>query len=74
MRRPATNSSALYSPVHRVPSYVDARGGLVRLSAPISGHVRALAVQSGASVRRGALLAVLDSDRLQADGSSSTAL
>jgi multidrug efflux pump subunit AcrA (membrane-fusion protein) len=59
-----------YSPVHRVPSYVDARGGLVRLSAPIGGHVRELAVEQGATVRRGALLAVLDSDRLRADGGS----
>jgi membrane fusion protein len=59
-----------YSPVHRVPSFVDPRGGLVRLSAPISGHVRELAVEQGALVRRGALLAVLDSDRLRADGGS----
>jgi membrane fusion protein len=59
-----------YSPVNRVPSFVDPRGGLVRLSAPISGHVRELAVEQGATVRRGALLAVLDSDRLRADGGS----
>ncbi len=59
-----------YSPVHRVPSYVDPRGGLVRLSAPISGQVRELAVAQGALVRRGALLAVLDSDPLRADGGS----
>src|SRR5580700_8479294 len=59
-----------YSPVHRVPSYVDPRGGLVRLSAPISGHVRELAVEQGAWVRRGTLLAVLDSDPLRADGGS----
>ena len=59
-----------YSPVHRVPSYVDPRGGLVRLSAPISGHVRELTVEQGALVRRGALLAVLDSDPLRADGGS----
>src|SRR5580658_5237673 len=59
-----------YSPVHRVPSYVDPRGGLVRLSAPISGHVRELAVEQGAVVRIGELLATLDSDRLRADGGS----
>jgi membrane fusion protein len=59
-----------YSPVHRVPSYVDPRGGLVRLSAPISGHVRELAVEQGAWVRRGTLLAVLDSDPLREDGGS----
>ena len=59
-----------YSPVHRVPSYVDPRGGLVRLGAPISGHVRELAVEQGATVRRGALLAVLDSDPLREDGDS----
>jgi membrane fusion protein len=59
-----------YSPVHRVPSYVDPRGGLVRLSAPISGHVRELAVEQGVFVRRGALLALLDSDPLRADGGS----
>jgi membrane fusion protein len=59
-----------YSPVNRVPSYVEPRGGLVRLSAPISGHVRELVVAQGASVRRGALLAVLNSDRLRADGGS----
>jgi membrane fusion protein len=63
-----------YSPVHRVQSYVDARGGLVRLSAPISGHVRERAVEEGASVRRGTLLAVLDSDRLRADGGSQHAV
>jgi membrane fusion protein len=59
-----------YSPIYRVPSYVDPRGGLVRLSAPISGHVRELAVEQGSLVRRGMLLAVLDSDRLRADGGS----
>ena len=59
-----------YAPVHRVPSYVDPRGGLVRLGAPISGHVRELAVEQGATVRRGALLAVLDSDPLREDGDS----
>jgi membrane fusion protein len=59
-----------YSPVHRVASYIDPRGGLVRLSAPISGHVRELVVEQGAFVRRGALLAVLESDRLRADGGS----
>jgi len=59
-----------YSPVHRVPSYVDFRGGLVRLSAPIGGHVRGLAVEQGAFVRRGTLLAMLDSDRLREDGGS----
>ena len=59
-----------YSPVHRVPSYVDARGGVVRLNSPISGRVRELTVEQGARVRRGALLAVIDSDRLRADGSS----
>jgi membrane fusion protein len=57
-----------YSPVHRVPSFVDLRGGLVRLSAPISGQVRELAVEQGAWVRRGTLLAILDSDPLRADG------
>jgi membrane fusion protein len=59
-----------YAPVRRVPSYVDARGGLVRLSAPIGGQVRELAVEPGAVIQRGALLAVLDSDRLRADGGS----
>jgi membrane fusion protein len=59
-----------YAPVHRLPAYVDVRGGLVRLSAPIGGHVRTLAVEQGATVRRGALLAMLDSDRLRADGGS----
>jgi membrane fusion protein len=59
-----------YAPVNRVPSYVDPRGGLVRLSAPISGHVRELAVEQGALVRRGALLAMLDSDPLREEGGS----
>jgi len=66
----AFTATTEYSPVQRVPSYVDPRGGLVRLSAPISGHVRGLAVEQGAFVRRGALLAVLESDRLRADGGS----
>jgi membrane fusion protein len=59
-----------YSPVHRVPSYLDARSGLARLNAPISGQVREIAVREGSTVRKGTLLAVLGSDRLRADGGS----
>jgi membrane fusion protein len=59
-----------YAPVHRIPSYLDARAGLSRLNAPISGQVRQLAVSEGSTVRKGALLAVLGSDRLRADGGS----
>jgi len=59
-----------YSPIQRVPCYVDVRGGLVRLGAPIGGRVHELAVEQGATVHPGTLLASIDSDRLRADGSS----
>jgi len=59
-----------YSPVDRVPCYVDVRGGLVQLWAPTAGYVRELTVEQGASVRRGAILAALDSDQSPADGGS----
>jgi membrane fusion protein len=57
-----------YSPIYRVPSYTDVRGGLVRLSAPVDARVRKIAVEEGASVSEGTLLAVLDTDRQTAVG------
>lgn len=57
-----------YSPVHRVAAFVDARGGLIRLKAPIDGHVARLAVADGAVVRKGDLLAVIGSERLREEG------
>jgi membrane fusion protein len=59
-----------YSPVNRVPCYTDVRAGLARLSAPIGGQVKLIAVAEGAIVRKGDLLAVLGSDRLSTDGGS----
>ncbi len=64
-------SQVEYAPIHRVPAYTDARAGLVRLRSPADGLVvTRLAVKEGAQVKRGALLAVLGSDRLRSDGSS----
>ena len=57
-----------YSPVHRVAAFVDARGGLVRLKAPLDGRVTRLAVNDGAMVRKGDLLAVIGSERLREEG------
>ena len=57
-----------YSPVHRVAAFVDARGGLVRLKAPLDGRVARLAVTDGAVVRKGDLLAVIGSERLREEG------
>lgn len=57
-----------YSPVHRVAAFVDARGGLVRLKAPLDGRVTRLAVSDGAIVRKGDLLAVIGSERLREEG------
>jgi uncharacterized membrane protein (UPF0127 family)/multidrug resistance efflux pump len=59
-----------YSPVHRVPLYTDVRSGIVRLTAPVSGRIVRLAVADGSVVEEGALLAVLGSDKLSADGGS----
>ena len=57
-----------YSPVHRVAAFVDSRGGLVRLRAPLNGRVTRLAVADGAMVRKGDLLAVIGSERLREEG------
>jgi len=57
-----------YSPVHRVAAFVDARGGLIRLKAPLDGRVTRLAVNDGALVRKGDLLAVIASERLREEG------
>ena len=57
-----------YSPVHRVAAFVDARGGLVRLKAPLDGRVTRLAVDDGALVSKGDLLAVIGSERLREEG------
>jgi membrane fusion protein len=57
-----------YSPVHRVAAFVDARGGLIRLKAPLDGRVTRLAVSDGALVGKGDLLAVIGSERLREEG------
>lgn len=57
-----------YSPVHRIASFVDAKGGLVRLKAPLDGRVARIAVADGAMVKRGDLLAVIGSERLSEEG------
>jgi membrane fusion protein len=57
-----------YSPVHRIASFVDARSGLVRLKAPIDGRVSRIAVNDGAMVKKGDLLAVIGSERLREEG------
>jgi membrane fusion protein len=57
-----------YSPVHRIAAFVDARGGLVRLKAPLDGRVARLAVKDGAMVKKGDLLAVIASERLREEG------
>jgi membrane fusion protein len=57
-----------YSPVHRIASFVDTRGGLVRLKAPLDGRIARLAVKDGAMVHQGDLLAVIGSERLRAEG------
>jgi membrane fusion protein len=62
-----------YSPVYRVPLYTDTRSGIVRLTAPVTGHIVRLAVADGTEVEEGALLAILSSDKLSADGSSQRA-
>jgi membrane fusion protein len=59
-----------YSPVHRVPCYVDAAGGLVRLSAPADGRIRRIAVDEGTRVEVGDVLAVLDTDTVHVSGNS----
>jgi multidrug resistance efflux pump len=55
-----------YSPVHRVAAFVDAPAGPVRMVAPRDGRIDQLAVVDGAMVRKGDLLAIIGSDRLQA--------
>ena len=57
-----------YSPVHRVAAFVDSRGGLIRLKAPLDGRVTRLAVADGAIVAKGDLLAVIGSERLREEG------
>jgi membrane fusion protein len=57
-----------YSPVHRIAAFVDARGGLVRLKAPLDGRVSRIAVKDGAMVKKGDLLAVIGSERLREEG------
>ena len=63
-----------YSPVHRVASFVDAKGGLVRLKAPLDGRISRLAVKDGAIVRKGELLAVIGSERLREEGGGERAV
>jgi membrane fusion protein len=63
-----------YSPVHRIASFVDAKGGLVRLKAPIDGRVARLAVKDGAMVKKGDLLAVIGSERLREEGGGERAV
>jgi membrane fusion protein len=62
-------SVAEYAPVHRVPAYTDAQGGLIRLRSPADGLAATrIVVAEGDMVRRGSLLAVLSSDRRRSDG------
>lgn len=57
-----------YAPVHRISSFVDPKGGLVRLKAPIDGRVVRVAVKDGATVKQNELLAVVGADRLRGQG------
>lgn len=60
-----------YSPIHKVPAYLDVKGGLIRLRAPSDGAVaKRILVREGERVGAGDLLAILESDRLRADGAS----
>lgn len=61
---------AEYSKVHRIRAYVDSRGGLARVTSPVDGQITRIAVTDGARVEPGAVLAVLTSDKLNADGGS----
>jgi membrane fusion protein len=59
-----------YSPTYRVPCYTDVESGLTRLTSPIDGQVTELAVTEGDHIKKGALLAVLSTDKLRAGGDS----
>jgi membrane fusion protein len=59
-----------YSPVYRVPCYVDVRDGLARLAAPADGQIAHLSVREGSRVMKDDLLAVLSSDKLRQGGDS----
>jgi membrane fusion protein len=57
-----------YAPVHRISSFVDPQGGLVRLKAPIDGRVVRVAVRDGATVKQNDLLAVVGAERMRGQG------
>lgn len=57
-----------YAPIHRVPAYVDVASGLIRLSAIQDARVSTIVVEEGATVAKGAVLAVLNTDRQGLDG------
>lgn len=59
-----------YSPMHRVPAFVDVPDGLVRIGAPADGRVRRISVKEGALVQAGDVLAVLNSDVFGSNGGS----
>jgi membrane fusion protein len=59
-----------YSPIHRVPCYMDVRDGLARLTAPADGQIVHLSVREGSPVKKGDLLAILSSDKLRQGGDS----
>lgn len=59
-----------YAPIHRVPAYTDVAGGLVKLSAIGDARIGRILVGEGASVRKGTILAVLDTDRQDTEGGS----
>jgi membrane fusion protein len=59
-----------YSPMHPVPAFVDVPAGLVRISAPADSRVARIAIEEGARVQAGDVLAVLNDDLLGADGGS----
>jgi membrane fusion protein len=59
-----------YSPVHRIPCYVDVRDGLARLTSPADGQIVRLNVREGSRVNKNDLLAILSSDKLRQGGDS----
>jgi membrane fusion protein len=59
-----------YEPAFRIPCYTDAQNGLARLGAPASGIIVELPIVEGARVRKGDLLAVLDTDKFREGGDS----
>lgn len=57
-----------YAPNHQIPAFTDVSGGVIRLSAIQEARISEILVDEGSQVEKGAVLAVLDTDRLDADG------